>query len=157
LSTGAYGDEGKVLLELVGIFSSILRGDEARHIEVALAWRGNLEMEKISPAVRDAFTYLATTTAARTQPMRLAMCQEALQDSKADLFNRLRESGVESHAMFEEIFDRYARLIDAREVVELVRGGDEWLVLHRFDLLVCLGPWIIEVEKARESLIEGAA
>lgn len=157
LSTGAYGDEGRVLLELLELFNSIMRGDETRHIEVALAWRWNQEIEKVTPAVQEAVTYLVTTIATRTRPRRLVMSPEEIEDVKADLFNRLRESRVETFAEFKRLFERYGRVMQARETVELVRGGDEWLVLHRFDLLSCLGSWIIEVEMSEEGLVEGAA
>lgn len=157
LSTGAYGDEGRVFLELDQLVQSILRCEEVRHIEVALAWKDNLEMERLSSDVRNAVTYLATTFATRSQPGRLAMSQQEIEDVKADLFNRLRESSVETFAEFKRLFERYGRVMEARDAVELVRGGDEWLVLHRFDLLPCLGSWIIEVEMSGEGLVEGAA
>ena len=146
LSTGAYGDEGRVFLELDQLVQSILRCEEARHIEVALAWRDNLEMDRLSPDVREAVAYLATTFATRTPPRRLAMSQEEIEDAKADLFNRLRESRVTTYAEFKQLFGCYARVMEARESVELARGGDEWLVLYRFDLLTCLSSWIIEVD-----------
>lgn len=157
LSTGAYGDEGRVFLELDQLVQSILRCEEVRYIELALAWRDNLEMERLSSDVRDAVTYLATTFATRSQPRRLAMSQEEIEDAKADLFNRLRESRVETYAEFKRLFGCYGRVMEARETLELIRGGDEWLVLHRFDLLTCLGSWIIEAELSGEGLVEGAA
>lgn len=157
LSTGAYGDEGSVFLELDQLVQSILRCEEVRHIEVALAWRDNLEVERLSSDVREAVIYLATTFATRIQSRRLAMSQEEIEDVKGDLFNRLRESSVEAFAEFKRLFERYGRVMEARETLELVRGGDEWLVLHRLDLLSCLGSWIIEVEMSREGLVEGAA
>ncbi len=157
LSTGAYGDEGGVVLEMEQLVQSILRCEEVRHIEVALAWRGNLEMERLSSDVREAFTYLVTTFATRSLPRRLAMSQEEIEDMKADLFDRLRASRAETFAEFKRLFERYGRVMQARETVELVRGGDEWLVLHRFDLLSCLGSWIIEVEMSGDGLVEGAA
>ena len=93
----------------------------------------------------------------RRRPKRLAMSQEEIEDAKADLFNRLRESSVETFVEFKRLFERYDRVMQARETVELARGGDEWLVLHRFDLLSCLGSWIIEVEMSGDRLAEGAA
>ncbi|MFN7957270.1 MAG: hypothetical protein U0P46_02940 [Holophagaceae bacterium] len=157
LSTGAYGDEGRVFLELEQLVQSILRCEEVRHIEVALAWRDNSEMERLSSDVREAVTYLVTTFATRSLPRRLAMSQEEIEDVKGDLFNRLRESSVETFAEFKRLFERYGRVMEARETLELIRGGDEWLVLHRLDLLSCLSSWIIEVEMSGEGLVEGAA
>jgi len=157
LSTGAYGDEGRVFLELDQMVQSILRCEEARHIGVALAWKDNLEMERLSLDVREAVTYLATTFSTRTQPRRMAMSQEEIEDAKADLFNRLRGSRVKTYAEFKRLFERYGRVMAAREAVELFRGGEEWLMLHRFDLLSCLGSWIIEVEMSGQGLVEGAA
>lgn len=157
LSTGAYGDEGKVLLELNEMFNDIMRGNEVSHIEFALAWRGNFEIEMAGPGIRDTIAYLVSTIAVRTKPMRLTMSQEDINEVKLDLFHRLDAFSAEPHALFKKIFARYWRVMENQDVVEMVRGGDEWLLLHRYDLLACLGPWIVEVEGIREDAVEGAA
>ena len=157
LSTGAYGDEGKVLLELIEMFNDILRGEETRYIEIALAWNGNLEIEMVGAVIRDTVTYLTSTIAMRTEPMRLTMSEEDLDDAKTELFHRLDEFGAEPHALFKKTFERYFRVIENRDAVQMVRGGDEWRLLHRYDLLACLGPWIIEVDEMEEEAAEEVA
>ena len=157
LSTGAYGDEGKIILELMETLVDVIRDEDPRHYDIAVAWASNVDVEELRPATRDAIRYLTSTIAARTEPMRLTMSPKALEDAKTELFHRLDEFGAEPHALLKKIFERYFRVIENRDAVQMVRGGDEWRLLHRYDLLACLGPWIIEVDEMEEEAAEEVA
>ena len=127
---------------------------------VAIAWAANLEVESMTPVERDTIEYLTRTITARTEPMRQTMSPADRNDAKAVLFRRLDWVGAEPSALSKEIFEKYSRVIESEDALEMIRGGDEWLLLHRYDLLVCLSPWIIEVEEVdevEEDAKEGAA
>lgn len=155
LSTGAYGDEGRVLRGLENIIESLMDRGEALHIACGLAWKRNSDVKDLDVIVRMPIVCVVSALANYAKPRRFVMTAEEIDASKADLFNLLRESEVRSGKEFRDIFEKYSRVMDAREGLELVRGGDEWLLLQRLDLFCCLGPWIIEIEKHPSPLEQG--
>jgi len=157
LSTGAYGDEGKILRDLEDLIESLMRGGQSIHIACGLAWRRNSKLDEIDMLVRLPIACATRAMAAHTKPRRLAMTDEEIGASKAELFNLLRDSKALRKTEFREIFEKYSRVMNERKSVKLVRGGEEWLLLQGHDLLCCLGPWIIEVEKIRRALRHGTA
>lgn len=146
LSTGAYGDEGDVLLEIECLmFDAILRGSE-EHYQMGQAWARNLPTSILSQELRDGFAYIAETIVCRTNPRRLTMPTAELSDRRECLFAALTTFGDAPASEHMDVFQRYAGVIESRGVISVERGGEEWRFLHRRDLLWIMAPFVVETE-----------
>jgi len=146
LSTGAYGDEGQILFELDDLAHSALISGVPEQSEVGLTWLRNPALPDVAPETLQAMEYLVEVALSRTPLLRETLPVEEIARRRDQLYYHLTygpEGALPNHLA---VYSRYANLLVQRKVGEIVRGGEEWLILRDRDCLSLLGPFLVEVE-----------
>lgn len=146
LSTGAYGDEGEILLEIDMLMHEAASGRVDSHKCMAASWFMNSPVALVGKDALDGFAYLASTIVSRTRPMRLAMHDCELRERRDALYMAVTgaREALGAPQGYLAVYQRYDALLNERRALRVKRGGEEWRSLQALDLLWVLAPFLIE-------------
>lgn len=151
LSLTAYGDEGVLLGRVSRVLGTLayLHGGQGEAVEAYFDdYQSSLAMpiEKIpEPVIRNLVSFLEGMLAAY-EPLRVVQEDCERRDLLTLIHDRLSMDGA-IHGVYQvDLLAMVISVINCRELFEVVRGDENWAVLHRCDLLAPLGPYIVEHE-----------
>lgn len=140
LSTGAYGDEGEILMAIESHIAQVLQSAPMAHLKMVCS-TSLTDLGDLDDILTAAKTFLVGW-----KPIRFTIPGEMVHELREHLHQALRteetRSGVSYHYLRESLF----QALDARGVVSLVRGDDTWQLLHSLQLLHLLGAFLVEQE-----------
>jgi hypothetical protein len=147
LSTGAYGDEGEVLMQIESHLLMILGKG---HAEAILEWMkapvGRVSREFVHAVVGFAKEFVGEWT-----PLRWRASQREIDAVLMDVMGVFRAKRLApgwtpegEGALVLDLERRVLKAVHSRLTFSVTRGGGEWQVLHGADLLPLLGPFLRE-------------
>jgi hypothetical protein len=144
LSTGAYGDEGQILLELDRVaFEGLQRITSAEGRDLALAWLSDQARPSTDPAMHTWFLMLHGLMT-RWRPLREAFGTDSLHGLQEAVRRELGRFAPGEPDAYEWLADKICEVLAGKGLIDLRRGDPIWQVLLRTDLLAPLGPFVRE-------------
>lgn len=148
LSTGAYGDEGGILLLFEERIFAGSNGAAGRDLTSSLL----RPVEELPACILEPLRSLAKDMVDAWTPLRWQKSEDQAQSLGDFVWGQFRvyrlrnDISAEAQMAFMELEVELIQAIRTRQIFSLKRGADAWRMLHEMDLLAPLGGFLRETE-----------